>query len=259
MFNYDSSRWVGLGILLSVREIHRHHAHDYLMNPSATSADWCTVQLEPAYEVMIHSPLIWICFCGALEHPLLFLFALAGDFGTQLVLLWMCSRAWTPSFVLVLMWGVYYGWNFYGSIDTYARYRSSRISGTVLSMKKKNGSSRESEPLDAFRAWRRTKRPQGRRGVARSGHREAASPRTPLCYSQIAMQSRRKRARTLFFFSQSASAARWCTRLVRLRTEEDAGGMDSAGNASMTWASMSWPVVKSLRRFGNQPGVYISE
>jgi hypothetical protein len=25
-----------MGILLSVREIHRHHAHDYLMNPSAT-------------------------------------------------------------------------------------------------------------------------------------------------------------------------------------------------------------------------------
>jgi hypothetical protein len=33
---------------------------------------------------------------------------------------------------------------------------------------------------------------------------------------------------------ESASAARWCTRLLRLRTEEDAGGMDSAGNASMT-------------------------
>jgi hypothetical protein len=36
MFGYDSSRWVALGLLLSVREIHLHHASDYLMNPSET-------------------------------------------------------------------------------------------------------------------------------------------------------------------------------------------------------------------------------
>jgi hypothetical protein len=91
-FHYDSSRWVRLDLLLCVREIHQHHVHDYLMNPSATSADWCTIQLEPVYEVKIHSCVnldsyVW-CACN-----LLFLFALADDFGAQLVLMWMCVPA----------------------------------------------------------------------------------------------------------------------------------------------------------------------
>jgi hypothetical protein len=125
-------------------EIHRHHAHDYLMNPSAhdysmnpsaTSADWWTVQLEPAYEVMIHSLLIWICLCGALQPPVSICIG-RGFWRTACPFVDVFPRVDLQFFVSFNV-GRVLRMDRYGCIDTNARYRRRRISETVLSMKKR--------------------------------------------------------------------------------------------------------------------------